>query len=76
MRLHKMDELALAEMSELEGLQARYRDNIRRARNRGDDPTPFEVELNYVQRELHIREQRERFVEKMNRTSSQDENRV
>jgi hypothetical protein len=71
-----MDELALAEMSELESLQARYRDNIRRARNRSEDPTPFEVELNYVQRELHIREQREKFVEKMNRTSFQVENRV
>lgn len=71
-----MDELALAEMGELEALQSRYRDNIRRARNRGEDPTPYEVELNYVQRELHVREQRERFVEKMNRTSFQGENRV
>jgi hypothetical protein len=74
--INKMDDLALAEMSELEALQARYRDGIRHARRNGEDTTPYEVELNYVQRELHVREQRERFVEKMNRASFHHENRV
>ena len=76
LRINKMDDLALAELGELESLQALYRENIRQARRHGDDPSPFETELNYVQRELHIREQRARFVEKMSRTSFQSENRV
>jgi DNA invertase Pin-like site-specific DNA recombinase len=60
-----MDDLALLETFELEHMQNRYKDQIRHARRAGDDTGYFETELSYVQRELHVREQRNIFLEKM-----------
>lgn len=65
MKINHTDDLAVAELSELERLQYYYRDMIRHARRAGNDALPFEVELNYVQRELHVRAQREMRAEKL-----------
>ena len=59
MKINNMDDLALFETHDLEQLQARYRDQIKHIRRHGGDTGPAEIELSYVQRELHIRELRE-----------------
>jgi len=76
MKINKMEELAVAEPYELEQLQNRYRDNIRYARRNGEDTEPYELELSYVQREIHIRHMREAAAENFNRASFHYENRV
>ena len=65
MNINHMDDLAVAELSELEQLQGYYKDMIRQARRSGNDTQNFEIELNYVQRELHVREQREMYAENL-----------
>lgn len=62
-----MDDLALLETFELEHMQNRFKDQIRHARRAGDDTGYLETELSYVQRELHIRDLRLAYLEKMDR---------
>lgn len=76
LKINTFDELALLEIHELEMMQNRFKDQIRYARRNSVDTGPLEVELSYVQRELHIRELREKYVEKMNRESYHYEDRV
>jgi hypothetical protein len=76
MKINKMEDLAIAEPYELEHLQNRYRDNIRYARRNGEDTEAFELELSYVQREIHVRQLRDASAEKFNRSSFHYENRV
>lgn len=59
MKINNMDDLALFETQELEQMQSRYRDQIKHIRRHGGDTGYAEIELSYVQRELHIRELRE-----------------
>jgi hypothetical protein len=73
LNINTIDELALFELHDLEMLQARYKDQIRHTRRTGGNTGDLEVELSYVQRELHIRELRERYTEKMNRTGYREE---
>ena len=76
LKINTFDELALLEVHELETMQNRFKDQIRYARRNGGDTGLLEVELSYVQRELHIRELREKYVEKMNRDGYHYEDRV
>ena len=62
-----MDDLAIVENYELESMQNRFKDQIKNARRRGESTEQAEIELSYVQREIDVRIQRERHVEKMRR---------
>lgn len=73
LKVNNMDDLAILEVHELEQMQVRFKDQIRYARRNNDDTGPIEVELSYVQRELQIREQRERFAENLRRNGYYDE---
>jgi antirestriction protein ArdC len=68
-----MDDLALLEVHELDQMQNRFKDQIRYMRRQGHDTSHAEVELSYVQRELEIREQREKFAENLRREGYQFE---
>ena len=68
-----MDDLALLEVHELDQMQNRFKGQIRYMRRQGNDTSQAEVELSYVQRELEIREQREKFAENLRREGYQFE---
>ena len=73
MKVYNMDDLALLETFELEHMENRFKDQIRHARRSGSSTDQLEVELSYVQRELHIRDWREAYLENMHHQGFQSE---
>ena len=73
MKINNMDDLALLEIQDLEQMQMRYRDQIKHIRRHGGDTGPAEIELSYVQRELHIRELREIYSQNLHSSGFHEE---
>lgn len=57
------DELVYFEQHDLESRLSYIEDIIRRTRREKKDTEPFEVELCYVQRELEVRDLRNKFAQ-------------